>query len=113
VWVSESKANTCMFRFFTEFKQNLDNKVLELELDSYNVEKYSDFYDILFIDSSGFIFHSIRKESDYHTNILMEECERVIDKKLRHSSTDDFIEYEYYLPSDELTSPQSLYQQQR
>ena len=42
---------------------------LELKIDMQYAEKYGDFYDILFVDSSGFIFHSIRQEWDYQRNL--------------------------------------------
>ncbi len=99
---SDSKNDDSMLRFFTDILHNPDNEALELEFDRYYVEKYSDFYDILFIDSSGYIFHSVRKESDYHTNIFNGRLSKSnLARRLSRSSTDDFIEYEYYSPSDE------------
>ncbi len=36
-----------------------------LSIDSHFVKNYGDFYDILFINNDGLIFHTIKQESDY------------------------------------------------
>ena len=54
---------------------NLKRKVEEFrkELRDYYVANYLSFHNILFINETGDIFYSIRKESDYHKNIFAEE----------------------------------------
>lgn len=85
--------------------QDMDGVVpgpLEFEIDKHYVTKYSDFYDILFIDTSGYVFHSIKKETDYHTNLKdgpMASSELVT--QLNSTGNDYFTDYEYYQPSDE------------
>ena len=75
---------------------------LELKIDIQYAEKYGDFYDILFVDSSGFIFHSIMQEWDYHTNLLTGRLKNSnLAKSLQNNSTSVFVDYEQYAPSDE------------
>lgn len=42
----------------------------EREVDKHYVDKYGDSFDILFVRSTGFVFHSIKKESDYRKNLF-------------------------------------------
>ncbi len=50
----------------------LETKVSELResFNKYYIEKYFAFYDILFVNTKGIVFYSIRKESDLHSNLL-------------------------------------------
>lgn len=100
----EIKSDPVMLRFFSimsedGYKQDDD---LEYMFDRHYVSKYGDFYDILLVDADGFVFHSAKKESDYHTNLF--EGELADTKLVRHltkSADEHFVEYEYYSPSEE------------
>ncbi|MCP4703947.1 MAG: hypothetical protein GY865_05000 [candidate division Zixibacteria bacterium] len=75
---------------------------IELKIDIQYAENYGDFYDILFIDSSGFIFHSIKQEWDYQTNILTGQLKNSnLAKYMLNKTTSTFVDYEHYAPSDE------------
>ncbi|MDH5719367.1 MAG: cache domain-containing protein [Spirochaetia bacterium] len=82
-----------------EMKEDLQY-ALEIEIDNHYVKRYGNFYDILFISPDGFVFHSIKKESDYKKNVF-----EIKDSKLRqiinNKEKEIFIDYEYYGPSDE------------
>ena len=96
----EMQTDKKMSRFFLEMKKNNGNLNLEYALDEYSVSRYGQFYDILFIDNSGYIFHSLRKESDYRTNIFngrMAKTKLATGLKQRKN----FVEYDFYSPSGE------------
>ncbi len=93
-----------MLKFFYTFrkKKNAQNSNLEYAFDSYSVSKYGNFYDILFVDSAGDIYHSFRKESDWHTNIFTGPLSSTgLSKKLKTKKGGQFVGYEYYPPSEE------------
>ncbi len=75
---------------------------LEREIDKHYVDKYGDFYDILFVDSTGFVFHSIKKESDYHKNLFEGSLlDTKLAREMKHRDEEHFVDYEFYLASDE------------
>ncbi len=75
---------------------------LEYEMDVHYVEKYGDFYDILFIDNKGFVFHSIKHEADYHTNLFTGQfSDTQLAKHMKNNPDSEFVDYEFYSPSDE------------
>ncbi len=75
---------------------------LELEIDRHFVAHYDKFYDVLLIDSNGFVFHSIRKESDYNTIIVSDTLPTGLSQRLTEASGSPlFVDFEYYRPSDE------------
>lgn len=81
------------------------NRILEYEVDLHYVTEYSDFYDLLFVDSNGFVFHSVKQESDYHKNLFQGElAELPLSKKMRDTPGEFFLDYHYYPPSDEAAS---------
>lgn len=93
-----------LHELFLALKEGADfgNRQIESELDIYYVRNYDEFYDLLFVDSSGYVFHSIKKEADYRTNIWegpMGSTNLVA--QLRQSRGTFFSEYEYYGPSSE------------
>ena len=91
-----------MLDFFNLLKTSQDNPSLEFEIDKHYVSSYGNFYDILFINPKGDIFHSIKKEADYKKNIFTSEISNAkLAKALKHPTTDGFVEYEYYPPSNE------------
>lgn len=74
----------------------------EFQLDVRYVERYGDFYDVLMVDRSGFVFHSMRQESDFHSNLLEGPLGHTkLAKQLRQARDLAFVDYEFYPPSDE------------
>ncbi len=91
-----------MLSFFSQMQKNNSGQKLEDRIAEHYVFNYNNFYDILFIDSSGFVFHSIKKESDYRKNIFSSENEALkLVKQLKNPASGGFVEYEYYPPSGE------------
>jgi len=77
----------------------------EFNFDRHYVEAYAAFYDILFIDQSGFIFHSVKQEDDYHKNLFLGELKKTqLSKHLRENPNTNFVDYDYYAPSKEAAS---------
>lgn len=75
---------------------------MELAIDRHYVQHYGNFYDILFVDPAGYVFHSIRKESDYGSHLFSGALSRTkLVENLRTRPRDSFVEYEYYPPSAE------------
>lgn len=75
---------------------------LEYEMDVHYVKKYGDFYDILFVDNKGFVFHSIKHEADYHTNLFTGQFSGTqLAKHMKDNPDREFVDYEFYSPSDE------------
>ncbi len=63
---------------------------------------YLSFYDILFIDENGDIFHTIRRQEDYHKNIFEGPLAKTsLARRLTHHPGETFVDYEYYCVSDE------------
>ncbi|MDH5542279.1 MAG: cache domain-containing protein [Nitrospinota bacterium] len=77
----------------------------ETSLEYYYVKELHEFYDILFIDSSGFIFSTIRKEADYRKNIFEGDLAKSrISTLLKSDPYVRFVDYDYYAPSKEAAS---------
>lgn len=75
---------------------------VEFSLDRHFVTYYGDFYDILFVNASGYVFHSIRKESDYRTNLFTGDLANTkLVSQLKQNPERTFVEYEFYPPSGE------------
>ena len=75
---------------------------LELEIDKHYVTYYGPFYDIIFVGRDGFVHHSCRKESDYHTSLFVGPLAKTsLARTLQKGKKRLFVDYEYYLPSDE------------
>lgn len=75
---------------------------LDQDLDILFVTKYYEFYDILFVDRAGYVFHSVKRESDYHTNLFYGRwSDSHLALKLKENSGEQFVDYDYYAPSDE------------
>lgn len=71
-------------------------------IDTYYLNTYLNFYDILFIDATGFVFYSIRKESDYRTSILTGPLQHTgLARCLQTPEYEFFIDFQYYSPADE------------
>ena len=66
------------------------------------IRHYLGFYDIQFISKSGDIFHTIRKEANYHKNIFMGELAKThLSQHLQKKPEKDFVDFQYFFPSDE------------
>lgn len=75
---------------------------LEYEMDVHYVSKYGDFYDILFVDDKGFVFHSIKREADYHTNLFTGTLSGTeLARHMKSNPDNEFVDYAFYPPSDE------------
>ncbi len=75
---------------------------LEYEMDAHFVNKYGDFYDVLFVDNEGFVFHSIKHEADYHTNLFTGTfSDTELAKHMKNNPDNEFVDYEFYPPSEE------------
>ena len=72
----------------------------EYKIDLHFVEHYSNFYDILFVDKNGYVFHSIKKEKDYHTNLGEAAFSSDLKNSL-HTPSEKFTDFVYYPPSQE------------
>jgi len=63
---------------------------------------YLSFYDILFVDRNGDIFHTIRRQGDYHKNIFAGGLAKTsLARQLTDHPGETFVDYEYYAVSDE------------
>jgi len=66
------------------------------------LEKYHAFYDILFIDETGFVFSTIRRQADYHQDLFAGEQQRsALVARLLDQPAEAFVDFEYYQVSDE------------
>ncbi|MEE8577371.1 MAG: cache domain-containing protein [candidate division Zixibacteria bacterium] len=71
------------------------------QVDRQFLDQYGKFYDILFVDTTGFVFHSIRQESDYKTTIGTDFEHTRLSRRLLQCTEPSFMEFEQYLPSSE------------
>ncbi len=80
-----------------------NNSDLEYQFDEIYATRYGEFYDLLMVDSDGFVFNSVRKESDYLSNIFNGKSPLIQRDKLS-SVQETFIDYREYAPSQESAS---------
>ncbi len=76
---------------------------LRSEFNRYYIKDYFVFYDILFVDSSGEVFYTVRKERDAYANVteneeLFGELGKVL---MRKPDKETFIDFYHYKPSSE------------
>ena len=89
------------------FKRRRTNRtppgaVSDMALDEHFVTRYGEFYDILFVDRSGLVFHSMRYESDLGTNLLTGPLAQTkLAQALPNAKKAIFVDYTPYSPSDE------------
>lgn len=71
------------------------------EFNRYYIENYFSFYDILFVDSSGRVFFSIRKEKDLHTDLITKSgTESPLGRCLAHKPQQEkFVDFHHYGPT--------------
>lgn len=103
--VTRDKTMLQYFRLMQREPGKITSKAASLrmsfEVDRHYANNYGDFYDLLFIDTTGYVFHSIRQESDYHTNLIIDAPQTGIARHLRKGAEAVFVDYEYYDPSEE------------
>ncbi len=93
-----------MLDFFYMHLKNSDRLPSDIDqkINRHYVMNYGSFYDILFVDKDGNIFYSIKRESDYKKNFFTGTLTTTkLSKLLRSKKTEQFVEYEFYSPSDE------------
>ncbi len=96
------KDDEIMLRCFEKLQQGSNSSSLEYAVDARYATAYGDFYDILFVDSSGYVFHSIKKERDYHSSLFsLPPTNDQLAKALKRPGEEQFVEFNYYRPSDE------------
>ncbi|MDH3998065.1 MAG: cache domain-containing protein, partial [Desulfuromonadales bacterium] len=98
--VESIKDDQKMRRFFDQLQKGSDQNI-EYAVDIHYVLEYSEFYDILFVDEGGFVFHSIKKEDDNQTNLLTSNLNPKLTRALQASEDEQFAEFTYYGPSGE------------
>ena len=72
-------------------------------LNGHYVKTYLCFYDILFVNKAGDVIYTIRRESDYHSNVFAgESAPTPLAEPLRRDPQQEvFLDFDYYAPSDE------------
>jgi len=66
------------------------------------IMNYQSFYDILFIDTRGEIFYTIRKQADYQKNIFEGDlAHTALSKKLKDAPRESFVDFQFYEISGE------------
>jgi hypothetical protein len=74
----------------------------ERGLQQHALARYAAFHDILFVDRSGQIFHTIRGERDRGQNLFRPPLrETALVRRLRDDPGAGFVDYEHYAASDE------------
>jgi hypothetical protein len=98
----KTKQDKTILYAFEALNNEKNNPELELEIDKHYIKNYSSFYDILFVNKNGYVFHSIKKESDYQKNVFAPNHSSLHwSNSLNKQTNEQFIEFEYYSPSDE------------
>lgn len=78
------------------------SKKLDYQIDHRYAYHYLQFYDILFVDHTGRVFHSVRRESDYGHNLFQGEFANTkLAQTLRTCTKACFVDYQIYQPSRE------------
>jgi len=66
------------------------------------IDKYLSFYDILFVNNTGDIFYTVRRQADYHKNIFTGELvETSLSKQLKLTPNKTFVDFQNYEISGE------------
>jgi len=78
-------------------------KELRKELNDYYVDHFLSFYDILFVNKSGDVFYTIRKQLNYQKNLFTDQLATTTLAKHIHSNPrkEIFVDFDYYASSDE------------
>jgi len=99
---------TKLHRLYKNQRYNgIEYALLEESISRLFVTELDKFYDILFIDSKGDIFFTVKKEDDFLGNIHEDRFNGVaLYEKIRKTEVreTEFVDYEYYSVSDEPAS---------
>lgn len=77
-------------------------ETLKQKINEHYLNNYRLFYDILFINTAGEIFYTIRKQADYHKNIFRGAfSETALAQQLKEYPHETFVDYQYYDVSGE------------
>ncbi len=99
---------TKLHRLYRNQRYNgIEYALLEESISRLFVTELDKFYDILFIDSKGDIFFTVKKEDDFLGNIHEDRFDGVaLYEKIRKTKVreTEFVDYEYYSVSDEPAS---------
>lgn len=110
---ADARSDPALLKAFNEFRRRpamgrTERTVLTEAVDSLDqhyVMEYGDFYDILFVDRSGLIFHSIKMESDFGENLFNGFLAGTkLSRALRENPDIPFVDYDFYGPSGEAAS---------
>ncbi len=76
-----------------------------LQLERHYVTRYRDFYDILFVNLDGFVFFTVKQETDFQDNLFTGGLAGTkLAVSLKSNSQAHFVDYDYYNPSGEAAS---------
>ena len=99
---------TKLHRLYKNQRYNgIEYALLEESISRLFVTELDKFYDILFIDSKGDIFFTVKKEDDFLGNIYEDRFDGIaLYEKIRKTEIreTEFVDYEYYSVSDEPAS---------
>ena len=110
--VDQADDDPVLMRIFTEVRGMAaapkKTELLEdtsLDLDRHYVERYGEFYDILFVDPDGLVFFSVKMESDFRRNLFSGWLGSTqLGRSLKQNPDIRFIDYDFYGPSDEIAA---------
>jgi hypothetical protein len=75
---------------------------LRVALRQHYLGHYQSFYDVLFIDRSGYVLSTVRAQADYHKNLFEGDLARTaLARRLQKGPATAFVDYEFYWVSDE------------
>jgi hypothetical protein len=83
---------------------DIKQQIAELDelIQQHYIENYLRFYDILFIDTEGEIFHTIRKEKDYQANIFSGTLGKTaLAEKMKARPSESLVDFQFYEISGE------------
>jgi len=88
----------------TVLPASIEYEVTELKkkIQHYYLLHYLNFYDILFIDTTGDIFYTIRKQENYHKNLFKGKLAKTsLSANLKEKNGESYIDFDFYNMSAE------------
>ena len=95
----EAKNNYFLAKKEIDIPNDIEQSIILLKqkIQSHYLANYRQFYDILFVNTLGDIFYTIRKQSDYHKNIFSEEMSGTgLSKRLSENPSKAFVDFQFY-----------------
>ena len=75
---------------------------LKQNIQYYYLINYLNFYDIMFIDTTGEVFYTIKKQGNYHKNIFKDNLsDSTLSGKLKNYPAESFVDFQFYKVSGE------------